>query len=45
MTKYNYKLVLTDTGQVFYFVEYRNAEHNYLVEKKKGHTVELITLV
>lgn len=45
MTKYNYKLILTDTGEVFYFIDYRIAEHNYLVEKKKGHQVELIAII
>lgn len=45
MTKYNYKLVIEDTGDVYYYVSYRIAEHNYRVEQNKGHVVRLLAIV
>lgn len=38
---YNYKLTIENTGKILYYVSYRIAEHNYLVEKRKGHNVKL----
>jgi len=45
MTKYHYKLIIEETGDVFYYVEFRIAEHNARVEMSKGYHVQLLPIV
>ena len=45
MNQYNYKLIIEDTGDVYYYIEYKIAELNARIEMSKGHKVQLIPIL
>lgn len=45
MSEFNYKLTIAETGKIFYFVEYRNAELMCRNEQKCGHHVIIENII
>lgn len=45
MLKYNYKLTIKTTGQVYYYISDMVAELNYRVFKNRGLEVELVNII